>query len=71
MKRSTFVASGASAARSQQISPAEEGERKLPGSIMLATYDFVPEHFEKCAGQLLPISVNAKPIFTPGVSFRR
>jgi microcystin-dependent protein len=44
--------------------PALGGENaQLLGSLLLAPYDFVPEHFQKCAGQLLPIDRNTNQLF--------
>ena len=47
-----------SAARSMaSVTPAAKDDQLL-GSIMLFPYNFIPQHFEKCAGQILPIKSN-------------
>ncbi|HEX3456986.1 MAG TPA: tail fiber protein [Candidatus Baltobacteraceae bacterium] len=47
-----------SAARSMaSVSPAAHDDQLL-GSIMLFPYNFIPQHFEKCAGQILPVRSN-------------
>ncbi|HEY1884096.1 MAG TPA: tail fiber protein [Candidatus Cybelea sp.] len=46
-----------------------ETDDQLLGSIMLAPYDYVPVHFEKCAGQILPIKVNVILFSLLGVRF--
>ena len=46
------------AARSMaSVTPADKDDQLL-GSIMLFPYNFVPQHFEKCAGQILPVGSN-------------
>ena len=47
-----------SAARSMAtVTPADKNDQLL-GSILLFPYNFIPQHFEKCAGQILPIRSN-------------
>lgn len=38
--------------------PDGNSDEVLLGSLMLVPYDFVPEHFEACAGQTIPIGSN-------------
>lgn len=54
---------GSAAGSMTKSTPALGENTQLLGSLLLAPYDFVPEHFQKCAGQLLPIDGNTAPLF--------
>lgn len=60
---------GDSAKPLTHIAPQAESDDQLLGSIMLAPYGFVPTYFEKCAGQILPISINVALFSLLGTRF--
>ena len=47
-----------SGAQRRTMGPDDNVEGKLLGSLLLSPYDFVPQHFEACQGQLIPIGSN-------------
>jgi microcystin-dependent protein len=51
------------------VQGAGDVDAQLLGSLLLIPYDFVPGHFEKCAGQLLPIKSNLALFTLLGIRF--
>ncbi len=56
------------ALRSTRIHPADD-DTQLLGSLLLVPYDFVPNDFQKCAGQILPIAINPALYVLLGAQF--
>ena len=56
-------------ARRTKANPDSNTEGMLLGSLMLSPYDFVPEHFAACEGQLIPIDSNVSLFSLLGNTF--
>ncbi len=51
------------------VPPAAGADAQLLGSLLLSPYDFIPEHFEKAAGQILPLKTNLSLFVLLGTRF--
>jgi microcystin-dependent protein len=58
-----------SAKRPSTQHPMADSDKQLLGSLLLVPYDFVPQDFEVCAGQILPIKTNLALFAVLGIRF--